>query len=78
MTFVWNTKSSNSPGIVSFELNKSVAISANSDNENVLENSTAQTVYLQNKEDLKHIVFEKSDKNDSKLLNEDNIKDLGN
>ena len=49
-----------------------------SDNENVLENSTAQTVYLQNEKDLKDIVFKKDDESKSKLLNEDNIKDLGN
>tara|TARA_R100001591_G_scaffold113073_1_gene125980 strand:- start:24 stop:1919 length:1896 start_codon:yes stop_codon:yes gene_type:complete len=49
-----------------------------SDNDNVMENTSTQTVYLQNKEDLKNIVFKKSKKDESNLLKEDNIKDLGN
>ena len=49
-----------------------------SDNENVMENLTTQAVYHKNKESLKSIVFEKESKSDPGLLNEDNIKDLGN
>ena len=49
-----------------------------SDNDNVMENTSTQTVYLQNKEDLKNIVFEKTKEEESNLLKEDNIKDLGN
>ena len=49
-----------------------------SDNDNVMENTSTQTVYLQNKEDLKNIVFKKSKEAESNLLKEDNIKDLGN
>jgi len=49
-----------------------------SDNDNVMENTSTQKVYLQNKDALKDIVFKKSNKDDSDLLKEDNIKDLGN
>ena len=49
-----------------------------SDNENVMENLTTQAVYHKNKESLKSIVFEKETSKDPGLLNEDNIKDLGN
>ena len=49
-----------------------------SDNDNVMENTSTQTVYLQNKEDLKNIVFKKTKEEESNLLKEDNIKDLGN
>ena len=49
-----------------------------SDNENVMENQATNTVYLQNKDMLKSIVFNKKQEDKSKLLNEDNIKDLGN
>ncbi len=49
-----------------------------SDNENVMENITTQAVYHKTKESLKDIVFKKEPKNESDLLNEDNIKDLGN
>lgn len=48
-----------------------------SDNENVSENLTTQAVFFKNKESLKSIVFEKEMINESDLLNEDNIKDLG-
>lgn len=48
-----------------------------SDNENVSENLTTQAVFHKNKESLKSIVFEKEMINESDLLNEDNIKDLG-
>ena len=49
-----------------------------SDNENVMENITTQAVYHKNKESLKNIVFEKETESESDLLNEENIKDLGN
>jgi len=49
-----------------------------SDNDNVMENITTQAVYHKNKESLKNIVFEKETESESDLLNEDNIKDLGN
>ena len=49
-----------------------------SDNEYVNENSTTNTVYLQNKDMFKSLVFENNEQDDSKLLDEDNIKDLGN
>ena len=49
-----------------------------SDNENVMENITTQAVYHKNKESLKNIVFEKETESQSDLLNEENIKDLGN
>ena len=48
-----------------------------SDNDNVMENTSTSTVYLQNKDMLKDIVFKKNREDDSKLLDEDNIKDLG-
>lgn len=48
-----------------------------SDNDNVMENLTAQSVYHKNKEALKNIVFKKETKTEADLLNEDNIKDLG-
>ena len=49
-----------------------------SDNDNVMENITTQAVYYKNKEALKNIVFKKETKSEADLLNEDNIKDLGN
>jgi hypothetical protein len=49
-----------------------------SDNDNVMESYKTQAVYLKNKESLKNIVFDKSDVVEPELLNEDNIKDLGN
>ena len=49
-----------------------------SDNENVMENLTTQTVYHKNKEVLKNIVFTKESKIEPDLLKEENIKDLGN
>ena len=49
-----------------------------SDNENVMESNVTQAVYHKNKEALKNIVFTKNDGPESELLNEDNIKDLGN
>ena len=49
-----------------------------SDNENVAENFKTTNVYLQNKDALKKIVFDKSKQKESMMLNEDNIKDLGN
>jgi len=49
-----------------------------SDNENVMENSSTKAVYFKNKEALKNIVFSKDDAKEPQLLNEDNIKDLGN
>ena len=45
-----------------------------SDNDNVLENNTAEKVLSQNKD----IIFKKKEEPKSKLLSEDNIKDLGN
>tara|TARA_R100001591_G_scaffold98406_2_gene104566 strand:- start:3138 stop:5033 length:1896 start_codon:yes stop_codon:yes gene_type:complete len=48
-----------------------------SDNDNVMETKSTEKVYLQNKDMLKDIVFKKSKDDDSKLLKEDNIKDLG-
>ena len=49
-----------------------------SDNEYVMENLTANTVYLQNKDMLKSIVFENTSEKEPDMLKEDNIKDLGN
>ena len=52
-----------------------------SDNEYVNENLTTQAVYHKNKESLdalKDMVFDKKNKKESKMLKEDNIKDLGN
>ena len=48
-----------------------------SDNENVSENLTTSAVYHKNKESLKDIVFKKQTINESGLLDEENIKDLG-
>ncbi len=48
-----------------------------SDNENVMENASTEKIYLQNKEALKSIVFKKSKDEESDLLKEGNIKDLG-
>ena len=48
-----------------------------SDNENVSENLTTSAVYHKNKESLKDIVFKKETINESGLLDEENIKDLG-
>ena len=49
-----------------------------SDNENVAENLTTNAVFHKNKESLKNIVFKKELLKESDLLDEDNIKDLGN
>jgi len=49
-----------------------------SDNENVMENSSTKAVYYKNKEALKNIVFSNDNAKEPELLNEDNIKDLGN
>ena len=49
-----------------------------SDNENINESLLTQSVYHKNKESLKQIVFEQKEDDTSELLNEDNIKDLGN
>ena len=49
-----------------------------SDNENVMENTKTNIVYLQNKEMFKSLVFENKQEDSSKLLDEENIKDLGN
>jgi hypothetical protein len=49
-----------------------------SDNDNVMENQATNSVYHKNKDMLKDIVFKKSKKDESNLLREDNIKDLGN
>lgn len=49
-----------------------------SDNDNVMENVTTKSVYFKNQEMLKDMVFESNDEIKSELLNEDNIKDLGN
>jgi hypothetical protein len=49
-----------------------------SDNENVMENISTKAVYFKNREALKNIVFSKDDTKEPELLNEDNIKDLGN
>ena len=49
-----------------------------SDNENVNESLLTQSVYHKNKESLKQIVFSEDKKDTTELLNEDNIKDLGN
>ena len=49
-----------------------------SDNETVMENLTTQSVYYKNKDMLKSIVFEKPNADTTDLLNEENIKDLGN
>jgi len=49
-----------------------------SDNDNVAENLSTQAVYHRNKQDLKNIVFQKQSEKKSKLLSEDNIKDLDN
>tara|TARA_R110000782_G_scaffold1620_1_gene6219 strand:- start:1604 stop:3472 length:1869 start_codon:yes stop_codon:yes gene_type:complete len=49
-----------------------------SDNETVNESLLTQSVYHKNKESLKQIVFSEDKKDTSELLNEDNIKDLGN
>lgn len=49
-----------------------------SDNDNVMENQATNSVYHKNKDMLKDIVFKKAKKDESNLLREDNIKDLGN
>ena len=49
-----------------------------SDNENVNESLLTQSVYHKNKESLKQIVFGEKQEDTTELLNEDNIKDLGN
>ena len=49
-----------------------------SDNENVMENATTKAVYYKNKELLKKMVFNKKKETEAEMLNEDNIKDLGN
>jgi hypothetical protein len=43
-----------------------------------MENTLANTVYLQNQDMLKSLVFENKVEDNSKLLDEGNIKDLGN
>ena len=49
-----------------------------SDNENVNETSMTKTVFNKNQNMLKSIVFTGEQEKESELLNEDNIKDLGN
>ena len=49
-----------------------------SDNDNVMENLTTQAIYHKTKDSLKNIVFNKQSKDEPDLLNEGNIKDLGN
>lgn len=49
-----------------------------SDNDNVMENLKTQAVYEKTKDSLKSIVFNKEATQEPDLLNEDNIKDLGN
>jgi len=49
-----------------------------SDNENVRENLTTQAIYHKTKESLKNMFLSTESKDESVLLNEDNIKDLGN
>ena len=49
-----------------------------SDNDNVMENTKTQSVYLKNKESLKNIVFTKNVEVEPEMLKENNIKDLGN
>ena len=49
-----------------------------SDEENVNESLLTQSVYHKNKESLKQIVFGDKEEDTTELLNEDNIKDLGN
>lgn len=49
-----------------------------SDNETVNESLLTHSVYHKNKESLKQIVFSEDKKDTTELLNEDNIKDLGN
>ena len=48
-----------------------------SDNENVMENTKTQAVYYKNKDIFKNIVFTKEHNSEPEMLNEDNIKDLG-
>jgi hypothetical protein len=49
-----------------------------SDNENVMENSTTKAIYYKNRSALKNIVFDGLPTVEPDMLNEDNIKDLGN
>ena len=49
-----------------------------SDNENVMETSLTKSVYTQNQGMVKNIVFDGKKDEESNLLKEDNIKDLGN
>jgi len=49
-----------------------------SDNDNVMENLTTQAIYHKTKDSLKNIVFTKQSNEEPDLLNEGNIKDLGN
>jgi hypothetical protein len=49
-----------------------------SDNENVMENMVTKGVYHKNKAALKNIVFSKETISEPDMMNEDNIKDLGN
>jgi len=49
-----------------------------SDNDNVMENLTTQAIYHRTKDSLKNIVFTKENTNEPDMLNEGNIKDLGN
>jgi len=48
-----------------------------SDNENVMEGLNTKAVYHRNKEVLKEMVFNTQKKDESNLLKEDNIRDLG-
>jgi len=49
-----------------------------SDNDNVMENLTTQAIYHRTKDSLKNIVFTKENNNEPDMMNEGNIKDLGN
>jgi len=49
-----------------------------SDNEYVMENASTKAVYYKNLDSLKSMVFEQKEEKEANMLNEDNIKDLGN
>ena len=49
-----------------------------SDNDNVMENTSTKAIYYKNQNSLKSMVFEKKQEKEADMLNEDNIKDLGN
>lgn len=49
-----------------------------SDNENVMENVSTKAVYYKHLDSLKSMVFEQKQETEADMLNEDNIKDLGN